>query len=260
MDCTQAKELMWETDLPEEFFEHIESCPECKKEYELIKKTKTALASKDDMTCRILVAAMMEKRRRLAARIIRVAAVFLVVLSVGIFARLAIDSGLKFEQDSAENFAPALDYDAAESVTGTTNGFFDGGTKDEYFEVNEPASPEDSFMDSVITESEAVEEEAPVAEDMVFDDDVSMLMNVYKDMHGLSYHTADIIVSGDDTLGASDALEELGARMVDSHIEIEGDFYFEAQELLTRAGFDVLFVSSSESVNKTLVYFEELIK
>lgn len=119
MDCTQAKELMWEKDLPEEFFRHIESCPECKSEYELVKKTKTALSSKDDLTQRILVAATLDKRRRTALRITRIAAAALVVFAVGIFARIALDSGLKTANDCEMELAPTLDYNA-ESAVGTT--------------------------------------------------------------------------------------------------------------------------------------------
>lgn len=265
MDCTQAKELMWENDLPEEFFEHIEACPECKNEYELVKKTKIALSSKDNMKERILVAATLDKRRRTALKITRIAAAFLVVFAVGIFARIAIDSGLKTANDSEMELAPTLNYDKAESAVGTTNngftGLFDGASKDDREEfAEEPMAPEEPMEAPIVESEEALEEEAPTVEDSIFSDDVCMLMNVYKDMHSLSYHSADIIVAGGDIVGVCDALHELGAVIVDSHIEIEGDFYFEAQDIVTLAGFDTLFASSSESVNKTLVYLVDLIK
>ena len=268
MDCKQAKELMWEKDLPAEFFEHIETCPECKSEYELVKKTKTALSSKDDLTERILVAAMLDKRRRTALRITRIAAVFLVVFAVGVFGKLALDSGLKTANDCEMNFAPTTEYKSESStVGGTQNGFFetfDGAMSEDAAEA-EPMTPEEPMEKPVAEDREEIMEETvedlpTVESDRVYADDVGMLMNVYKDMHSLSYHTADIIVSGDDVSGVCDTLFELGAEKVDSHIEIDGDFYFEAQDLLVRAGFDILYVSSSESVNKTLIYFEDLMK
>ena len=263
MDCTQARELMWEKNLPEEFLAHIEACPECKKEYELVRKTKNALSSKDDLKERILVAAALDKRRRTALRITRIAAVFLVVFAVGIFGKLALDSGLKLVNDCEMDFAPTTEHKSESStVGGTQNGFFemlDGAASKDSVEA-EPMAPEEPMEPPVVESEEAVEEEAPAVEDSIFADDVGMLMNIYKDMHSLSYHTADIIVSGSDMTGVCDALSELGAQIVDSHIEIEGDFYFEAQDCLTRTDFDILLASSSESVNKTLVYFEDLLK
>lgn len=123
-------------------------------------------------------------------------------------------------------------------------------------------APEESMIDDTPVAFDKEEaKDTPVTESApVYADDVGMLMNVYKDMHSLSYHTADIIVSGGDLSGVCDTLFELGAQNVDSHVEINGDFYFEAQELLALAGFDILYVSSSESVNKTLIYFEDLMK
>ena len=261
MDCKQIRELMWENDLPEEFFEHIEACPECKSEYELARKTKTALSSRDDLKERILVAATLEKRRRIALNITRIAASLMVVLAVGIFAKLAIDSGMKTAEDCEAELPPTLGYDRAESMVGTTNGFgelLDGVVKDEA--AVEEAESSMPYQDKPIEAPTVELEEAVIEEDVAFEDDACMLMNVYKDMHELSYHTADIVVAGDDLAGVINALSELGAQRVDSHIEIEGDFYFEVQDCLARADFDILFVSSSESVKKTLIYLEDLIK
>jgi len=265
MDCKQAKELMWEKDLSAEFLEHIESCPECKSEYELIKRTKTALSSKDNLTERILVAATLDKRRRTALKITRIAAVFLVVFAVGIFAKLALESGLKTANDCEMEFAPTTQNKSESStVVGTQNGFFetfDGALGCDRAEAEEPMASEESMDKPVVEDMEEAVEGLPTVEsDRVYSDDVGMLMNVYKDIHSLSYHTADIIVSGDDVSGVCDTLFELGAEKVDLHVEIDGDFYFEAQDLLVRAGFDILYVSSSESVNKTLIYFEDLMK
>lgn len=265
MDCKQARELMWEKDLPAEFFAHIETCSDCRKEYELIKKTKTALSSKDNVKERILVAATLDKRRRTALRITRIAAAFLVVFAVGIFAKLALDTGLKTANDCEANFAPNLEYKAESSTAATVGGIlFDGVANDEFYEAEEPMESTESEEDYDVPHAEEPMAEKPVttedAKNEILRDDVGMLMNVYKDMHSLSYHTADIIVSGDDVSGVCNALYELGAEEVDSHIEIAGDFYFEAQDLLTRAGFDILYVSSSESINKTLIYFEDLMK
>ena len=36
MDCEKIRELMWENELDEKTLSHIEACPECKKQFEII--------------------------------------------------------------------------------------------------------------------------------------------------------------------------------------------------------------------------------
>ncbi|MBR5460569.1 MAG: hypothetical protein IKV53_06835 [Clostridia bacterium] len=273
MDCNRFHELMWEDTVPDEALKHFEECPECKKEYELVKKMRSSLASSENMTGRIMARIVKEKRRQLFKNVTKIAAAFVVLVAVGFFARIAINSGFVAKESVNDN--GAFDREEiglvtkSESTTANDQDYSSDGSSNDMFDYNYPmeAEPEEDFVamepespkpepetasGTTVKEEVLESEEAPAH-------DLYMLLNEYKYNHGISQHTADIIVSGGSLDEVLDTLYELGAVIVDSHVEINGDFYFEAQMLLEKAGFTVALTSSSETIKKTLVYFEDLL-
>ncbi len=274
MNCDNFRRLMWEDNLPDEALKHLEECPECKKEYELVKKMRSSLASREDMTGRIMAGIVKEKRRQIFKTVSRIAAALVILFAVGIFARLAIGSGFIAKESVNDN--GAFDREEIGFVTKSESSATDDrdyssdGSLNDILDYNYPmeAEPEEDFIprepESPKCEPEMPSSGATVKEESVEIEeapahDLYMLLNEYKDIYGISQHTADIIVSGGSLDGVLDALYELGAVIVDSHVEIDGDFYFEAQTLLEKAGFTVTLTSSSETVKKTLIYFEDLL-
>lgn len=267
MDCTKARDLMWEDSQPSEFFEHLDICPECRRAYELVKKTRGVFKAPDNMTIPVMDRIKKSERARRISLITKIAAVFVAVMMVGIFAKIIIDNGL----DRTKKSAP--EHFTTDSTLSTeSNGAFDGVVEDAFDTPMEPsyAEPESPMLDTPAAEEAPspdystyegmTKDEASVESDMIFEDDANMLLNEYKAMNFLSVHTADIVVSGSDTKNALEVLSEFSPSLCDYHIEIVGDFYFEAQKELEREGFEIVLSSASESIKKTLIYFDSLIK
>ncbi len=273
MDCTKARELMWEDELSEEFFAHIEGCPECRKAYELVKKTKAVLNRPDDMEGAVMKKIKKAEHARKISLITKVAAVFVAVLAVGIFAKIIIDNGLeKSGRDASENnivMTEKEDGFSASGSNGTYGEFVDKGLTDKEDSADDyDVAPEEPYYEEPMAPSI---EEAPSASDRytpdgtqnkedLSKDDVNMFLNEYKDMNTLPVHTADIVVSGDNIKYAREVLEKFSPEQCDYHIEIQGDFYFEVQEALQGADFEIVLTTSSETIKKTLVFFDSLIK
>ncbi|MBQ9975100.1 MAG: hypothetical protein IJP16_01205 [Clostridia bacterium] len=274
MTCNDFRSYMWEDNVPDEALKHLEECPECKKEYELVKKMRSSLASSEDMTGRIMARIVKEKRRQIFKTVSRIAAALVILFAVGIFARLAINSGFVAKESVNDNGAFESEeigfVTKSESTASDDRDYSSDGSLNDIFDYNYPmeAEPEEDFVpmepESPAPEPETASGSPNMEKDTVESEeapahDLYMLLNEYKDNHGISQHTADIIVSGGSLDEVLDTLYELGAVIVDSHVEIDGDYYFEAQTLLEKAGFTVALTSSSETVKKTLIYFEDLL-
>ena len=282
VDCNRAREIMWDEPQNEELLEHIASCPECKSEYELINKTKSALSSKDE-TSGIMARIRKEEHRRKISKITKFAAVAVLALAVGIFGKLALDSGLKRAEKADDADCVFEAESTTDGYTGTTDN---GDFKDfEYSKPMEPSSPpsaspmnpepesavSDDAVSNKYTEYPSEEEpEAPVEREeealesetsqIVRDEaDTIWLFGNYKADNNIPSHTADVIVSGDDISGVAQLLCDYGAYVQSSHVVIDKDVYSEVQKLLSEAGFEILTATSSENVLKTVIYFKELL-
>ena len=267
MDCTKAREVMWEEELSKEFFDHIESCPECKKAYELVKKTRTVLKTRDNMEGAVMKKIKKAERARKISLITKIAAVFVAVLAVGIFAKIIIDNGLE-RSDKAVSEDQITEEKNEEFSTGSNGNY--GAVDDGLMDKDEVFKPSAPMEEPMFPAPEAPEETPAEAEpanpgsDAITEDsaknDVVMFLNEYKDMNSLSAHTADIVVSGDNIKYAQEILEDYSPETYDSHLEIQGDFYFEVMKSLDSNGFEVIFSTSAETIRKTLIYFDSLLK
>jgi len=266
MDCEKIREPMFEDPDSAEVLEHVKSCPECRKTHELMTRAVGVLKQKDNVTEAVMKKVKKAERMKRLSLITKIAAVAVFVLMAGIFAKIAIDNGLEKTEKSVSEDR----FSKAESSYPTTNGTYGAvddaaSDYDAAFEPEapmeepmspSPSDPEEETASDGLCDMERVEAESP----SVLEDDTNMLLNQYKSMNSLPMHTADIVVSGDNIQYAKEMLEDLSPSTEDSHIVINGDFYFEAQRVLENAGFDIILTTSAETIKKTLVYFDSLIK
>lgn len=256
MDCERIRELMWENELDNDALAHIEACPDCKKDYEIIKATRSALASKKNFKEGIMAKIKAEKRHRTLSIMYRSAAVVLLIFALGIFYKAIVNTA-SVKEDASINGAFVGNSTESESVT-MDSVVSDGCSDTQNSIFDYAADAKDDALTEVVPDAEEPMGASPQDKEPP-SHDTYMLLNEYKDMQSISQHTGDIIVAGDNIDGALKALVEMGAVKNGSHIEIAGDFYFEAQELLKSSGFTIVTASSAEWVTKTVIYFEDLL-
>ncbi len=269
LKCEECQKLLWDFDDCSEdeqkrILEHLNSCPECRETLALIQKVQNS-----DVPAPLSVAdktiARLEKEKKplyssflkysLAASVVIVAS--LIFLLPTIRPKTA---------DNAEN--ASLDYKAESTVadgvaTGTV--WFD----DMLFGVAESEDMvEDCAPEAEAPTSEEFSKNEPVTAPEVPRDepmevpeaDEQMLINLYKDTFLISSHTADVVLSGVSEMRVMEILSSLSPEKIDAHIEIAGDALDMVITLLKEADVVPVYTTVSETVVKTIVYFEENLK
>lgn len=263
MTHEKAKELMWENENSSELSDHIENCEECRKEYETVKRLKKVFASDKDISQTVMYKINLQKRRRFIHRLINACAIVFLSVAVTAIVKFAnpgnkfsnnadVESVINESSSTLSVKSPEEISDNIEKKIGDVEDFVSPGheTADKSFS-DENNSNDDGKLDDKNSYTKS--------DESYTDADLYMLLSDYKDSLSLPYHTADIIVMGSDINKALDYLSPIGAIQEEKYIKIDGDAYFEAQKILTDAGFKIEFTTSSESIFQTFIFFADLL-
>lgn len=264
MKCEECQKLLWDFDECSEseqkiILEHLAVCPECRETLSLIKKVQNASASLSISVADKTIARLEKEKKPLYSSFLKyslVASVVIVASLIFLLPTLSTKTA-----DHAEN--ASVDY-KTESVTdgavGTTwedNLLFDRvemeeaedfapeAPLDKEYCENEPISSPDTTVDEPMEVPEA---------------DVQMLINLYKDTFLISSHTSDVVLSGVDINDVCKLLSSLSPVLCDTHVEIETDVLSSVLLILESANIFPIYTTSSETVLKTVIYFEENLK
>ncbi len=267
MICKDCCEKLWDFDElseseKEEIIVHLAECEECRKEYALIKSVQenpapVAISVAD----RVVKTLEKERVRRRPLKLVKYSAAACLVLVLCLSLYFNMFDKFAAETEDCADFELSLKAETAfDGAVGTTdngakNEFFDYAEPESIFEEEKPAQEDVSALEPEAPEppkaSMGVLDEAPEA-------DEQMKLNLYKEMHTLSSHSSDIVVEGGDIDSALEVLAHLDAVLTDDHLELEGDVTVDTVKALSQNGFEVIYTTSSETVFKTLVFFNGL--
>lgn len=252
MDCKKCLEIMWDKDEfskedVEKAQEHVKECKECAEECALIEEVKnTPIDLPFSVSDKVIerVRDMEKKAPVKKFKFAKYGAIACALLLVSVVCIRYVFPDAKEMLDGGVQNA------VTESVKDDDYEFV---TKDEVFDGV------GSAVDTPMVEEPTAEEPMEDAKNDVVEEDLFMLLDFYKDAMEISSHTADIVILGGDVEGVLELLFDYTPEDFTTHIEMPKDVAVEVENVLEKAGYSVVFTSSSENPRKTVVYFKELI-